>query len=169
VAWDRWGTADDGLGEYFLTKDEAARAMDLVLAFHGEPLVMVSTGDLTARVGDAAAPVRRMQAVGSVYARPELTTEYFAPTNDTEERLATMWAELLGIDRIGIHDDFFHLGGHSLLATQIVSRVREMFALELPLKAIFEAPTVAKFAALVEEAIIAEIEDLTDEEALQLM
>jgi phthiocerol/phenolphthiocerol synthesis type-I polyketide synthase E len=169
VAWDRWGTADDGLGDYFLTRDEAAKAMELVLAFRGEPLVMVSTGDLSARVGDAVAPVRRVNAMGSVYARPELTTEYFAPTDETEERLATMWAELLGIDRIGIHDDFFTLGGHSLLATQIVSRVREMFALELPLKAIFEAPTVAKFAALVEEAIIAEIEELTDDEALQLM
>jgi phthiocerol/phenolphthiocerol synthesis type-I polyketide synthase E len=170
VGWDRWGSADDGLGEYFLTTAEAAAALELVLAFGGEPQVMVSSGDLGARVGDAAqAPVRRAQAVGSVYARPELSTEYFPPTSETEERMEAMWAELLGIDRIGIHDDFFHLGGHSLLATQIVSRVREMFALELPLKAIFEAPTVAKFAALVEEAIIAEIDELTDEEAMQLL
>jgi phthiocerol/phenolphthiocerol synthesis type-I polyketide synthase E len=166
VGWDRWGSADDGLGDYFLTSEEAAGALELALAFRGEPQVMVSSGDLTARVGDAVAPVRRAQAVGSVYARPELSTQYFAPTNETEERIAAMWAELLGIDRIGIHDDFFHLGGHSLLATQIVSRVREMFALELPLKAIFEAPTVAKFTALVEEAIIAEIDALTEEEAL---
>ena len=102
------------------------------------------------------------------YARPQLATEYHAPETDVEQMVAQMWEELLGISPIGIHDDFFALGGHSLLATQIISRCRENFGLELPLKAIFEAPTIARFAALVEDAIVAEIDQLTDEEALEL-
>jgi acyl carrier protein len=85
-----------------------------------------------------------------------------------EEAIAAMWEELLGISPIGIHDDFFALGGHSLLATQIISRCRDLLGLELPLKAIFEAPTIARFAALVEEALVAEIDELSDDEALQL-
>ena len=112
------------------------------------------------------------QLFDSVLARlgPEPEDTAAAPRNPVEELLATLFAEVLGLGHLpGARDDFFHLGGHSLLATQIVSRVREMFALELPLKAIFEAPTVAKFSALVEEAIIAEIDALTEEEALELL
>jgi acyl transferase domain-containing protein/acyl carrier protein len=168
VAWDRWGEPGDGLGDYFLGDEETGRALDAALTVPGEAQVLVSTGDLNLRVSEAAAPVRK-GGEGGGYARPDLDVEYFAPTNETEERLAAMWQELLGIDRIGIHDDFFGLGGHSLLATQIISRVREMFQLELPLKAIFEAPTIARFAVLIEDAIIAELESLTEEEALELL
>ena len=66
-----------------------------------------------------------------------------APRNPAEELLAVIWSEVLGIDRVGAHDDFFALGGHSLLATQVASRIREAFGVELPLRRIFEAPTLA--------------------------
>jgi amino acid adenylation domain-containing protein len=69
------------------------------------------------------------------------------PRNPAEEVLAGIWAEVLGREGIGIHDDFFNLGGHSLLASQVVARVREAFAVELPLRALFEARTLAGLAA----------------------
>ncbi len=76
---------------------------------------------------------------------------YLAPRNAVEEVLAGIWAELLGLDRVGIHDNFFEMGGHSLLATQLVSRVRQTFHVEMPLRALFEAPTVAGQASLIQQ------------------
>ncbi|HVT17886.1 MAG TPA: non-ribosomal peptide synthase/polyketide synthase [Thermoanaerobaculia bacterium] len=66
--------------------------------------------------------------------------------------LAGIWAEVLGLDRVGLEDNFFDLGGHSLLATQVVSRLRAVLAIEVPLRALFESPTLAGFARAVEEA-----------------
>ena len=76
---------------------------------------------------------------------------YRAPSNAVEQVLAGLWAELLGMDRVGIHDNFFELGGHSLLATQLVSRIRQTFHVELPLRALFAAPSVAEQARLVDQ------------------
>jgi amino acid adenylation domain-containing protein len=75
---------------------------------------------------------------------------YVAPRTPVEEVLAGIWAEVLGVERLGVHDSFFELGGHSLLATQAVSRVRELFGVELPLRALFEGPSVAEMAGRVE-------------------
>ncbi|MFL6201612.1 MAG: amino acid adenylation domain-containing protein, partial [Thermoanaerobaculia bacterium] len=92
-------------------------------------------------------------------ALPELETgrqegagEYLGPRTPTEEVLAGLWSEVLGVERVGVRDSFFDLGGHSLLATQMVSRVRETFAVELELARLFEAPTVEALAERVEAA-----------------
>ena len=84
--------------------------------------------------------------------RPELDKAFVAPRTPTEELLAEIWAQLLDIERVGIHDNFFDLGGHSLLATQVVSRMREAFQVEIPLRRLFEVPTVAGLAESIEAA-----------------
>jgi amino acid adenylation domain-containing protein len=85
-------------------------------------------------------------------ARPELKSAYVAPGTPVEEILIGIWAEVLGIEQAGIHDNFFELGGHSLLATQVVSRVRDAFQVELPLRVFFESTTVAGLAERIEMA-----------------
>ncbi len=75
---------------------------------------------------------------------------YAAPRTPLEERLAAIWAELLGRERAGVHDDFFAAGGHSLLATQALSRLRDALGVELPVAALFESPTPAGLAARIE-------------------
>jgi amino acid adenylation domain-containing protein len=83
--------------------------------------------------------------------RPEPTAVYVAPRTPDEETLARIWAELLGVERVGVHDSFFDLGGHSLLATQAISRINAAFEMEVPLARIFEADTVAKLAEVIHE------------------
>jgi amino acid adenylation domain-containing protein len=78
--------------------------------------------------------------------------DFVAPRTSTEESLAEIWAGLLPPRPIGAGDDFFHIGGHSLLATQLVSRIREGFGIELPLRRVFERPTLAAMAAEIEAA-----------------
>jgi hypothetical protein len=79
--------------------------------------------------------------------QPRSRAEYVPPRGDLEQLLAGVWAEVLRADRIGAHDSFFELGGHSLLATLAVSRIGEALAIEVPLRRMFEAPTVALLAA----------------------
>ena len=71
------------------------------------------------------------------------------PRNRVEEAFSWMWAEILGVEEVGIHDDFFEIGGHSILASQLVSRMRETFHIELSLRTFFDAPTIAKLAGII--------------------
>jgi amino acid adenylation domain-containing protein len=77
--------------------------------------------------------------------------QYEAPREPAEEKLAEIWAAVLRLERVGIRDNFFELGGHSLLATQLISRVRNAFRVELPLRKLFESPTVAELASVILE------------------
>jgi acyl carrier protein len=110
-----------------------------------------------------------------------------------EEKLAEIWSRLLGVDQVGVYDNFFELGGHSLLATQLVSRVRQAFGVELSLVSLFERPVIAALAEIISqgqltgqeqdglkierasrggqsiEELLAELEQLSDEEAQALL
>ena len=86
-------------------------------------------------------------------------TPYVAPRTFTEQTLAGIWSELLGVEQVGVNDDFFELGGHSLLATQLMSRLRTAFHVELPLGALFENPTVAKLAIPITQSHLSEIDN----------
>ena len=80
---------------------------------------------------------------------------YAAPSTPTEALLADLWADLLGLDRVGARDSFFDLGGHSLLATRLLARVRSAFGVELALREIFTASTVTALAAVIDSSLLA--------------
>jgi amino acid adenylation domain-containing protein len=85
----------------------------------------------------------------------ELTGEYVAPRTATEEIVAASWAKVLELEHVGIHDNFFELGGHSLLATQVVLRLRTTFDVDLPLRTLFESPTVSSLSSRIEQLRLA--------------
>jgi acyl carrier protein len=113
--------------------------------------------------------------------RPELKSEYEAARTPAEETLVEIFQELIGVERVGIHDNFFEMGGHSLLATQVLSRVRDRFEIELPLRSLFEEPTVAGLALTIAQnqakgqeqqemaRFLAGLEEMTEEEAERLL
>ncbi|MBI5301745.1 MAG: amino acid adenylation domain-containing protein [Chloroflexi bacterium] len=107
--------------------------------------------------------------------RPDLASSYVAPRTTIEAELARVWAALLKVERVGIHDNFFDLGGHSLLATQLASRIRDTFQVELPLRRFFESATIADLSVLISyqvaqsnsaeiDQLLGEIEALSDEQ-----
>jgi amino acid adenylation domain-containing protein len=106
--------------------------------------------------------------------RPDLETPFVPPGTLMEAELAAIWAEVLSLDQVGINDNFFELGGDSLLATRIINRVATRFKVDLPIKALFESPTVAKVGGILGidktindqdlSGILDEIEPLSDEE-----
>jgi acyl carrier protein len=97
--------------------------------------------------------------------RTGLETVYVAPRTQVEEALAVIWADVLGMEKVSIYDNFFALGGHSLLSTQLIARVRKTFEVDIPLRSLFEMPTITELAVVIEEMIIEEIEQLDDDEA----
>jgi acyl carrier protein len=113
--------------------------------------------------------------------RPGLDTPFVSPQTPFEESVAAIWAEILGVDRVGIHDNFLDLGGDSLLATQIISRVYKTFQHQVPLPLFFGSATVAAMAALIAqyteqnlterelERVLDELESLTEREARRLV
>jgi amino acid adenylation domain-containing protein len=129
----------------------------------------------------ATGKVDRLRLPAPEAVRPELEGDLVAPRSPLEQQLAEIWADVLVMDKVGVHDDFFALGGHSLLAVQVINRTREVFGVDVPLLALFETPTIAGLvpaivAAQVEQSdqqdiseIMTEIDGLGPEELRQLL
>jgi len=157
----------------FLRKTLAA-----ILPSHMIPSVFVMLESLpltpTSKVDPKALP-----DPGSL--RPDLDTPYVAPRTSIEQQLASVWEKALGVNQVGIHDNFLDLGGHSLAAMRVVSQVIKAFQLELPLQSLFLSPTIAEMTAVITEhqgkqlgdeemeRMLGELESLSDEEAQRFL
>jgi acyl transferase domain-containing protein/acyl carrier protein len=174
VNWDAWQEVGMAASTVVPAALAARRARDLALAIlPGEgvevfdrvlagPLseVIVSTRDLPRLVEQArpaaevtGEPVAKATAAAPAAptGRAGLPTPFVAPGSDLERTIAEVWQELLGIEPIGLQDDFFEAGGHSLLATQVMSRLHQRLGVDVPLRTLFEARTIAAFAERVDE------------------
>jgi acyl transferase domain-containing protein/acyl carrier protein len=197
VNWDLWRVESPEKGELLrgaslaelgIDPDNGTEAFRRALHLQGVPQVIVSTGDLQARIDqwvkrdDAADGADEGPDDEDLQERPELASDYAAPRSDTERSVAQVWQEYLGIAQIGIHDDFADLGGHSLLATQILARLSSMFRVRLQIRNFYDTPTVADLAAYIESQrtpdrseedtinqALKEVEGLSDEELEALL
>ena len=172
-----------------ITATEALEVFDRALSHRLITPLVISTRNLQARISqwvklesirDQEQLEKENKPTG--YPRPNLANPYVAPTNDIETSIAEIWQVLLGIEQVGIHDNLFDLGGDSLLVIQIVSRIREILCIEVPLRAIFETPTIAELADSVGKSTMAMegdteeiattlnlVEQLSDEELMSLL
>ena len=184
INWDTWQFAQEEkwrgivLGQtismYAMAPDDGIDALQRILDARAElQRAVVSTGELEARIkqwvkmetmrehrGDSASRPSTLSSTRST--RPALANAYVAPENEVQQAITHLWEEFLGIEGIGIHDNFFALGGHSLVGTQLISRVRQQFDIHLPMAALFASPTVAELALAIELALIEEVEQLED-------
>ncbi len=129
--------------------DELRRFLQLRLPDFMMPAVFVTMETLPL---SSTGKVDRRRLPAPNEARPELEQAFVPPRDSIEEVVALIWATVLRVDRVGIHDNFFALGGHSLLATQVISRILATLDVDVPVRTMFEAPTVAMFAARVRSA-----------------
>lgn len=138
----------------------------------GIPQVVISTRDFfdlrdqfSGQGGDSplpeaeqplsAQPAARWGDGSSTHARPELSNPFVSPRTELESQIAEVWQELLGIQQVGVEDSFFDLGGDSLLAIRMVARMRDSLGAELPVQDLFDAPTVAGLAEILETTFVA--------------
>jgi phthiocerol/phenolphthiocerol synthesis type-I polyketide synthase E len=159
---DAWG----------ILSKEGAEAFVRSLSLSSTPQIAVSSVDpnwIAKKMKSTAEPahseaVAMAPALAAGHPRPDLPTAYVAPRTELEQSIADIWQSLLGIAQIGVLDDFVELGGHSLLATQVVSRIREIFEIDLPTARFYENPTIAGLAEAVVQATAAQ----ADSEKLML-
>jgi acyl transferase domain-containing protein len=208
--WDSWlaaGLADSpalqagltgNLATYGIAADTSFEALSRLLAA-GLPRIVVSAEDLDAVIAqtdafhaaDLLASVAGggigMGGVGGGGTRPASAGPYLPPGDELEAALAEIWQELFGIERIGVEDDFLALGGHSLLAIQVTTQIRNTLAVDLPVSALFEQPTITLLARRLREergesaapgeaaenddldALLAQVEELSPEEVQALL
>jgi acyl carrier protein len=180
VNWDSWqvkenphGLLGGTIAAYIMQPEEGVEAFRRVVA-SGMSRVINSTGDLQPRLQQwlhfqPLHESRETEHPPSTATRPNLSNPYVAPSNEHEQKIAEVWQQVLGIEQVGLYDNFFDLGGHSLIGTQLISRLRQIFQLNLPLVMLFEAPTVAELALAIKMLLIEEIDKLDEEEVKSLI
>jgi acyl transferase domain-containing protein len=194
VNWDGWlfSQSSGGLDrtksalQFALSPEEGGQIFRRLLSVPVKHRLVVSTGDLRERMRDwtegtmgSVLPANSSQTVS--HPRPALPSAYVAPSNKWEREIAAIWEDLLGFAPIGSIDEFFSCGGDSLLATQLILRVRAAFQVNLPLRTIFDSPTVAALASEVTawqmkqtdratlSRVIAEVKQLSKEQVEALL
>lgn len=157
---------------YGIKGEEGVKVMEIALR-NLMPQVVVSTKDLATTIDKHAfyteIAIDKESSSNRVYSRQLEESTYVAPRNEVEETVASIWQEVLGIEKIGVKDNFIDLGGHSLLAAQLISRMREAFQVDLPLQALFDRPTVEQMSELIFELILNQVEALSDEEIAAIL
>ena len=150
VNWDGWAFGPLPAGDAFsMTPDEGRQAFVQALRSSWVPQLVHSTGALSERLEKWVARGAQADRPMGLYARPELDSQFVGPRNAIESRLAQSWQDLLGIEQVGVHDNFFALGGDSLLATRVISTIRQEFAVSdkfFSLKDFFERPQIEAIA-----------------------
>jgi len=131
--------------------EEGAQAFSRAVAL-GQAQVIVSSLDLPSLVRQTV-EVESAKSEMQSFERPDLDTAYVAPKNDIERTLVGFWQELLGVAKVGVEDSFFDLGGHSLIAVRLFAMVKKTYRVDFPISILFEAPSVAKCAALIAEQV----------------
>lgn len=179
INWDVWQleaeseNADFGLNltELAMTEKECIQIFQHIFSVNIGNQIIISTANLSTRFHQwlnleslKSQDVTKKDNSPLLHPRPYLSNAYVAPRNELEQTITNIWQELLGIEKLGIYDNFFEVGGHSLLATQLISRLRDVFQVNLYLSGLFQAATVQELAELVEEKLIEKIEELSDEE-----
>jgi acyl carrier protein/nucleoside-diphosphate-sugar epimerase len=176
VNWDVWrvqdhAAIDSGLGttlkDLGMTAEEATAVMETLLAMKSTSQIVVSTGSLGARINQwiRLEPLQGRVPAASAAPIPSAHSE----RDEVEQLVAQIWQETLGIQEVGIHDNFGQLGGHSLLAIRIVAELRNAFQIDLAVRSLFDAPTVAQLSRYIKDQIIAEVGALTEEAAQRLL
>jgi acyl transferase domain-containing protein/acyl carrier protein/predicted O-methyltransferase YrrM len=181
INWDRWnsvGTAVSVEARYKaltgkdlragMMPEEGIEAFRRILSSSAVPQIVVSTQDLLALTEVEQKPfltaLEKALASKSRHQRPELKNVYVAPSNDIERKLADMFQNLLGFEQVGIHDNFFALGGDSLSGTVLISQIRKEYQIQIPLRSLMEAPSIAELVLAIESIFIEQLEGLTEEE-----
>ncbi len=140
-----------------ITPPEGGEAFLRALGGRDNPLIVSSIAPQALLDQVDAEGARKSNATS--FARPDLGTDYIAPRNDIERTLTGFWQDLLGIEQIGVEDNFFDLGGHSLIAVRLFAQVKKTYGIDFPISVLFEAPTIAACAAMLAEQIDESPED----------
>jgi amino acid adenylation domain-containing protein len=171
IGWDTWldartpqnETAPQGVEELYskklnaaISREEAGEVFDRVLNLDGPRWhVLISTLDLELSAGQtrsASQASKNSAPMPELYARPQLRDAFAAPRNDVERGIGEIWQSVLGLEAVGVSDNFWELGGNSLMATRVVSRLKEKFKVALPLRTMFEMPTIEQLAEKITQA-----------------